>query len=160
MAGQGTDAVDMLLSDHEKVKQLFEQFERGDEKNRTEIASQIFKDLEIHAALEEEIFYPAAKRGLSNADLGEEEDKDELLAISIEEHHGAMELIQALRKMDPNSSEYQERFAELKDDVLSHASEEEEVLFPAAKLKMSLVDLAAEMQDRRARLASSVSHDD
>ena len=156
-AGQTGDAVDMLVHDHEEVKQLFEQFERGSGEMKGDLAQRIFTELQIHAALEEEIFYPAAKRELTTVDLGEGEDKEEFLAISLEEHTSAKELIGALRKMDMNSAEYQERFAELKEDVLSHASEEEDVLFPAAKLKMNLVDLAEQMQERRVRLASSSS---
>src|SRR5438105_3810061 len=55
-------AADMLRSDHEKVKELFNRFEKTmDQALKDSLAGDIVTELEIHAALEEEIFYPAVR---------------------------------------------------------------------------------------------------
>ena len=67
------------------------------------------------------------------------------------------DLIKQLKAMDAQSNDYKERFAELKEAVLDHASEEEELIFPAARLKLDLNALGNEMQQRRIALASSMA---
>ncbi len=59
--------------------------------------------------------------------------------------------------MEPQSDQYKERFAELKESVLDHVSEEEELIFPAARLKLDVNALGSEMQQRRIALASSMA---
>jgi hemerythrin superfamily protein len=62
------DVVQMLQQDHRTVERLFHEFESGDESRQEEVSQQLFKELEVHATLEEEIFYRALR---SEADLGE-----------------------------------------------------------------------------------------
>ena len=65
-----TDAIAMLKADHRKVEELFASFEsaRG---RKQEIATQICNELKIHSMLEEEIFYPAFRGKIEDADLDE-----------------------------------------------------------------------------------------
>jgi hypothetical protein len=54
------DAVEMLKSDHDKVKELFHNYEAaGDRayKKKKDIAEKVFVELEVHTQLEEQIFY-------------------------------------------------------------------------------------------------------
>jgi hemerythrin superfamily protein len=173
---QEPNAVDMLKKDHEDVTQLFEQFERAAAADRQPIANQIFSALDIHAALEEEIFYPAVREQVDFDEVMEEEElegggtateeaeteeeadeSDDIIAVSYQEHQMVKDLIKQLKTMDAQSSDYKERFAELKEAVLDHASEEEELIFPAAKLKLDVNALGNEMQQRRIALASSMA---
>jgi hemerythrin superfamily protein len=62
------DAVQVLEQDHRAVERLFSEFAAGDEVRKEELSQQIFKELEVHAMIEEEIFYPALR---SQADLQE-----------------------------------------------------------------------------------------
>jgi hemerythrin superfamily protein len=63
-----TDAIQMLMEDHRKVEKLFHQFSEADGKKQQQIAQNIFQELEVHSALEEELFYPALQsRGDSEA---------------------------------------------------------------------------------------------
>jgi len=57
------NAVQLIKQDHKKVASLFQKYQKtkGQEAKR-EIADQAMEQLEIHAKLEEEIFYPAAKK--------------------------------------------------------------------------------------------------
>src|SRR5882762_5062978 len=53
------DAIEMLVTDHRKVKELFSEFDtlkkEDDDGSKAELVSQICKELTIHAAIEEEI---------------------------------------------------------------------------------------------------------
>ena len=53
------DAIALLKSDHEKVKKLFKKIEAEEDQEAT--FDQIKGALEVHATIEEEIFYPAGK---------------------------------------------------------------------------------------------------
>ena len=62
------DAVQMLEQDHRAVERLFNEFTSGDQGRKEGIAQQIFQELEVHAIIEEEMFYPALR---SRGDIGE-----------------------------------------------------------------------------------------
>lgn len=181
-AQQETNAVDMLKKDHQTVTDLFSRFERAEAGERQAIAVQIFNELEIHATLEEEIFYPAVREQVDFNDVLEDEDvkgeeasteeeeeldedtetdvsddNDDIIALSYEEHQIVKDFIQQLKAMDGQSTQYKEIFDELKEAVLDHASEEEELIFPAARLKLDLIALGNQMQQRRSALASSMA---
>jgi hemerythrin superfamily protein len=179
---QDVNAVDMLKKDHQTVTELFGQFERADASERQAIATQIFNELTLHAILEEEIFYPAVRehidfdevieeeevtgKGAStedeeeldeDVDVEESDDSDDVIAVSYEEHQIMKDLIKELKAMDAQSADYKARVGELKEAVLDHASEEEELIFPAARLKLDLNALGDQMQQRRIALASSMA---
>ena len=173
---QEPNAVDMLKKDHQDVTGLFEQAERASAAERQAITTQIFNALDIHSILEEEIFYPAVREQVdfdqvmeedelegeeTSAEEVETEDEadegEDIIAVSYQEHQMVKDLIKQLKTMDADSSDYKERFAELKDAVLDHASEEEELIFPAASLKLNLTALGKEMQQRRIALAASMA---
>ena len=183
---QDVNAVDMLKKDHQTVADLFNQFERAGTGDRQAIATQIFNELTIHAGLEEEIFYPAVREQIDFNDVLEDEevdeaeasteeededeeeldeetetdasdDSDDIIAVSYEEHQIVKDLIEELKAMDAQSNDYATRFAELKEAVLDHVSEEEELIFPAARLKLDLNALGDQMQQRRIALASSMA---
>ena len=173
---QDVNAVDMLKKDHQEVAQLFEQCERAEAAERQAIATQIFNALDIHTILEEEIFYPAVREQIDFKEVIEEEEltsdetsaeetvvvedtdeSDDIIAVSYEEHQMVKDLIKQLKSLDPQSTQYKEQFAELKESVLDHVSEEEELIFPAARLKLDVNALGQEMQQRRIALASSMA---
>jgi hemerythrin superfamily protein len=153
-----SDAVELLQADHDKVKKLFAEFERAGDQA---IAQQIFKELEIHATIEEELFYPAFEAEVTPADLGEGreegEDPASLIATAHAEHEAVKDFIHRLREMGPESPQYLEVFETLHDAVLDHATEEEEVVFPAAKLKLNIEDLGVQLQERRIKLAAEMA---
>ena len=168
------NAVLMLKKDHQKVAQLFEDFERATEASRGSIATQIFNELEVHATLEEEIFYPAVRDGVDLASVMEEEELDEddtaddespdeddgsedIIAVSVEEHQEVRDLIMHLRSMDPASREFADLLAELREAVQDHVAEEEDLILPAAQMKLDVESLGAEMQQRRIALVSSMA---
>jgi len=190
------DAIELLKADHEKVLALFKQCAAVSPEEQGPIAKQIFNELDIHATIEEELFYPALREQgdlkeigeleaddsdeLDAEDLSDEEDEDEdededldddaveldhdteeegedLITLAYEDHRAAKELIQELRSLDPSSDQYRDRFMELKEAVIDHVGEEEEVLFAEAKLKLDTKKLGAEIVKRRSDLAASMA---
>jgi hemerythrin superfamily protein len=65
----GTDAITLLKQDHEKVRQMFEEFEKADEDRKFELAAEICQALTVHATIEEEIFYPQVRESIEAEDL-------------------------------------------------------------------------------------------
>lgn len=101
--------------------------------------------LEIHATLEEEIFYPALKGMLSG---------DEILTRSGSEHDAMRATISKLRGTGPEDAAYDGLFLRLMREVMHHVADEETVLLPAAErsLKNELRALGAAMTRRRLQL--------
>ena len=66
------DALSLLKEDHDKVKKLLEDLDSTTErgvKTREQLFNKIKQELEIHEAIEEEIFYPALKDHPKTKDL-------------------------------------------------------------------------------------------
>ncbi len=101
--------------------------------------------LEIHAQLEEEIFYPA---------LGEAIPGDDTLEKSKPEHDKMREDIAKLRAMGPDDASYDARFMQLMREVIHHVADEETVLLPTAEraLASRLSELGQQMTKRRMQL--------
>lgn len=175
------DAVAMLKEDHRKVEQLFEDFLAN---SNQETARQIFKELEIHSALEEELVYPALQKEgdpeelgtleqgeevLDQAEMIEEDEDDEddeetaeeigedVIASAYEDHQSVKELIQRLKGLDASSSDFQQGMVELQEMVKDHVSEEEDVLLPEAQLKIDTKALATTIQERKQELSSTTA---
>ena len=92
------DALQMLREDHRKVKDLFRQFEEAPDKaTKKGIVDAVLMELEIHTALEEDIFYPAVRR---QGETGEMMDHAE------EEHAAAERLMDELSRMTPDNDSY------------------------------------------------------
>ena len=60
------NAVQMIKQDHRKVASLFDKYKstKGEEAKRR-IAEQAIEQLEVHALVEEDIFYPAVEKALA-----------------------------------------------------------------------------------------------
>ena len=90
-------AIALLKKDHDTVKDLFDKFEKAEGRPaKKKIVTQALTELKIHAALEEEIFYPAVRKPVGN-DIINEAD---------EEHHVAKVLIAELEEMDGHEDHY------------------------------------------------------
>jgi hemerythrin-like domain-containing protein len=137
-------AIEMLLEDHHKVKNLFEEFKHAEEKKAKEqIVENTLRELEVHAALEEEIFYPAAEKQV---------DEKESIDEAREEHHVVKLLIGELRKMTAGEERYDAKYTVLAESVKHHIEEEESELFPKLEGKLDVEELGAEMETRKQEL--------
>jgi hemerythrin-like domain-containing protein len=120
------DAVALLVEDHQKVKKLFDEFEKTDDtEKRKQIAALAIQELKVHAALEEEIFYPSVRKKI--------EDDEEIMNEADEEHHVAKVLIAELESMKGTESHYAAKFIVLAENVRHHIKEEEDEMLPKAE---------------------------
>src|SRR4030095_5329170 len=147
------DALELLKEDHQKVKELFEEVEETeDEKEKTKIFSEIQRELETHARIEETVFYPAMEQ--------HEELKDMVLE-SIEEHKQIKTLLKEIDNLRSDSEKFEPKLSVLMKNVEHHAEEEEEgKMFPKIREICSQEDLeklGEELEaekDKRQRKAS------
>ena len=135
----------MLKADHQRVRDLFAQYEAAEnvESKRT-LAEHVFVELETHAQLEENIFYPAVNEG---TDAGPDLVKD-----SVQEHQTVKHLIQELQGMAHDTDEFDAKFQALIQHVGHHVAEEESAMFPLAEQELSedLDEMREEMQEMKA----------
>jgi len=145
-----SDAIEMLKEDHRKVEKLFTQFEKTDSDDVeacTAIVEEACAALKVHAALEEELFYPAARAAL------EDEEDTALLDEALVEHDTAKMLISRIEGLDPSDPMYAASFTVLAEYIKHHVKEEEGEIFPKVKkAKLDVEDLAAEMRARKEAL--------
>lgn len=141
------DAVTLLKTDHRKVEDLFESFEKARGADRKEkLVKQICTELTIHTMIEEEIFYPAC--------TGEIEDNtvDEAYV----EHDGAKVLISELLKSDPSNEFYDAKVKVLSEMIKHHVKEEEQrsegMFAQAKKAGLDLEALGEQLMQRKQEL--------
>ena len=137
----------MIRMDHTHVLSAFHQYEvETSPRVKKGLVDNICVALEIHAQLEEEIFYPALRAIAETAAV----DK------SVPEHDQMRRLIKQLRNLSPGQPSYDETFFELMNNVLHHVADEETLLLPTAErvLAGQLGELGAEMTKRRLQLAA------
>jgi hemerythrin-like domain-containing protein len=138
-SSEGTSALDLLKRDHDDVDKMFKQYEDlkdgGDDSDKEMLVAQICDALTVHAQIEEEIFYPAAREA-----LGDEEGKD-LLDEAAVEHQTLKDLIARLEAAPTDDPLYDAGVKVLSEYVKHHVKEEENELFP--KVKSSAMDLDA-----------------
>ena len=146
----GVDALTLLREDHQDVQELFDAYRdaeetRADDGPRRDLAGEICALLEIHALIEEKLFYPAARDALDDADL--------LLDRAEVAHATAKDLIDQLLAMDPDDALYDAKVLVLGDYVALHIREEEDEIFPRIETsEIDLDELGAELRARRAEL--------
>jgi hypothetical protein len=143
------DAVDLLVDDHLQVGALFKQYEKLAKKEaaageRRPLAQTICDMLKAHTTIEEEIFYPAARRAGIDADLLDEADI---------EHASAKELIAQIEGGNPDDDHYDARVTVLGEYIDHHVVEEHTEMFPKCRRSgMDLVALRAELEARKSEL--------
>ncbi|MET0459284.1 MAG: hemerythrin domain-containing protein [Ilumatobacteraceae bacterium] len=146
-AQKEADAIRMLIDDHRQVEELFVRFEKtgaGAHKRRQGIVERITEALSVHASVEEEIFYPAARRFVADA-------TDDVLE-ALEEHHLVKVTLAELETMDPSNERYGAKVTVLIENVRHHVEEEEGELFPTVRTaltKSQLSEIGDELADAK-----------
>jgi hemerythrin superfamily protein len=147
------DAVELIKSDHRKVEQLFREFEEaGDRayKTKQELVGQIVEELEVHATIEEEIYYPAVEAKARK-------DGKELIAEAVEEHHVVKILLGELGSMSSEDEAFDAKVTVLMENVRHHVEEEESELLPQSEKILGtdeLTRLGEQMAARKQQLGA------
>jgi Hemerythrin HHE cation binding domain len=137
-------AVTLLKEDHDRVKGLFDEFEEAKSRPaKMKAVRQALTELKVHAAIEEEIFYPAVRKPIGQ----------EIMNEADEEHHVAKLLIAELDVMDGSESHFDAKFHVLAENVRHHIEEEEDEMLPKAKgVEIDFGALAEKMKRRKEKL--------
>ena len=90
-------------------------------------------------------------------DEEEEDTESEIITAAYDSHSTVRDLIQQLRTIDPQSSDYRDLFNELEDAVIEHVTEEEDAILPLAATQLDVQTLGMTMQRRKDDLTSQSS---
>jgi len=148
----GAVALELLKEDHDRVKKSFKEFEKMDREDTAtmeELVRAVCEDLKVHAALEEEIFYPAVRAAIEDEDIMNEAQV---------EHDTAKMLIEQLENMGPEDPNFHATFTVLGEYVKHHVKEEEDEMFPQAKkADLDLEELGEQMRQRKEELMGEMA---
>ncbi|HEX3176537.1 MAG TPA: hemerythrin domain-containing protein [Methylomirabilota bacterium] len=142
-------ATDLIAQDHRTVRDMFVELEAlssGDGQARQDLLDRIVDELEVHALMEEEIFYPAvreASRRIDDAEAG---------------HQHLRSVIGEVQGREPDSPEFIRGVRLIKQVVLAHVMEEEAGIFlDAERMGLDVLeDLGARMESRKQELKTSL----
>ncbi|MFF5446340.1 hemerythrin domain-containing protein [Streptomyces sp. NPDC012888] len=141
------DAIVLLREDHKTVEKLFKRFEKtGDEdlRERREIVDEVIAELTVHAWIEEQVFYPAAREAAP--------DTTDHVLESVEEHHAVVWMLSELKEMDAADERFKAKMSVLMENVRHHVEEEEKEWFPDVRKAMGrnrLVELGHALEEAK-----------
>jgi len=148
------EATALLKKDHAAVKALFKKFESaGDraEQTKQRLFAQVKAELDAHAAIEEEIFYPAMQKVRSK-------EVQDMVLEAIEEHKVVKTLLAEIAELTPDDDVFDAKMKVLQENVEHHADEEEEEMFPKAEEHLSeerREELGEQMESRKQTLKAA-----
>jgi hemerythrin superfamily protein len=126
----------LLKRDHQEVERLFKQFEKltdRAQKSKQRIAMTVIRELAIHSAIEEMLFYPAVRTAALKATAKSLKEAADTVLESLEEHHVVKWTLSELEKMDPEDERFDAKMKVLMESVRHHIEEEEGELFPKVR---------------------------
>ncbi len=140
------DALEMLSMGHEQTRALADECRRfsrhvsGDPAMQ-DVAEALCRAIHRMAALEEELFFPAARSVLEPS----------LVDLAELEHATARQIIRQLQQADPREARYEALVIALADCVERHARHEQAQLFP--RLRESCLDMSTLGEQLNERLS-------
>ncbi|HEV7767651.1 MAG TPA: hemerythrin domain-containing protein [Thermoanaerobaculia bacterium] len=150
-AAPAPDAIKLLKSDHDTVRELLGQFENATGARREKLRVKIDRELKVHTQIEEEIFYPAYH------EAARKKEDQKLYYEALQEHH-VVDLVLPEVNDGESNEELKAKAKVLKELVEHHADEEEKEMFPRAKKlldKNELRALGEQMQLRKETLMAA-----
>jgi hemerythrin superfamily protein len=131
------DALTLLKADHEAVETKFARFEAlGPRalKSKAAVVADVIEALSVHAAIEEQVLYPAVRDRLA--------DEEGQVLEALEEHHVVKWVLSELDGMSPDHDRFDAKFTVLMENVRHHVKEEESELFPQVRQAFTRTELA------------------
>lgn len=141
------DAITLLRNDHRAVERHFKAYESAGARaraTRRRHVDSIVRDLSSHAAIEEQVLYPAARIAVEQA--------NDLVLESLEEHHVVKWMLSELDGMPPEEERFDAKVRVLIENVRRHVEEEEQELFPQVRKVLSksqLTELGEQLEQAR-----------
>jgi hemerythrin superfamily protein len=131
------DAITLLRNDHKTVEALFKRFEKAGDAAYVEkraIVDRIIEELSVHAAIEEQVFYPTARTAVP--------DTEDIALESLEEHHIVKWVLSELEGLDPKAERFDAKVTVLIENVRHHVEEEQTEFFPKVRSALGRKALA------------------
>ena len=139
------DAITLLKQDHKTVEKLFKQFEKTTAPaEQRKLAERIIKELSVHAAIEEMVFYPAVRERVPAV--------EDTVLESLEEHHIVKWVLNELDDMKPDHERFKAKMTVMIENVRHHVEEEESELFPEVRKvikRKELTELAEALENAK-----------
>ncbi len=151
------NALTLLTNDHRRVDRLFAEHKQaaGNARHQKSLFEKIRHELDVHARIEETVFYPALEAGpVKPTPLAEQMEEARA------EHEEVKALLKQLAALAPEDAGYAVAFTKLADGVREHVTEEEGAMFPAAREFLGiprLEELGREMADLKAQLGPDIA---
>jgi hemerythrin-like domain-containing protein/uncharacterized protein YjbJ (UPF0337 family) len=121
----------MLKDDHRTVEKLFKRYEDAGDRayaEKRKVVDRIIEELSVHAAVEEQLFYPVTRATVPAV--------EDTALESLEEHHIVKWVLSELEHMDPEDERFDAKVAVLIDNVRHHVKEEESEYFPEVRQEL------------------------
>jgi hemerythrin-like domain-containing protein len=144
------DAITMLKDDHRSVEKLFSRFEDAGPRafvEKRKIVDRIIEELSVHAAVEEQLFYPVTRATVPAV--------EDVALESLEEHHVVKWMLSELDGMDAEDERFVAKATVLIENVRHHVKEEEDEYFPEVRSELGPKALG-ELGDAMATLRETV----
>lgn len=146
------DILDLIRKDHRQVETLFKEIENTN--NNQELYdrfNELYKEINLHAKVEEQTFYPAIR---------ESGDHNQLVSGAQKEHDKAKELLEEIASLSPASIEFEQKIRQLKEAIQHHVQEEEKEVFPLVSECMNAEEreqLGREFTTSKSQLQNEIS---
>jgi hemerythrin superfamily protein len=114
---QRTDVVELLKQQHTRIRELLDEVAATKGEERKHAFHDLVRLLAVHETAEEEVVHPFARKHIDGGEL--------VVKDRVEEEEQAKRALARLDDMDPDSAEFLDLFATLRQDVLTHADNEE-----------------------------------
>jgi len=147
----------LLHEDHEEVQSQFEGFQTAGGDDRYFLATRMMRELELHARLEEDSFYPVL------SDYAEEHAHTKgasLIKEALGEHRAIQDRIMRIKESPAHGEAYTAEIEGLMQQVQRHVRKEEQEIFPltlALLGEVELTRLRQNMDERKQELGHDLA---
>jgi hemerythrin superfamily protein len=122
-----TDAVELLIRQHEEIRRLLRKVETSTGDRRAEAFDRLRRLLAVHETAEEEVIHPLARRAILRG--------DHVIQARLDEERKGKQMLRRLEKMGTSAPSFEPMFARFRTAVLKHAEREEREEFPALRTR-------------------------
>lgn len=119
----GTNAVALLVRQHEEIRRLCHRVEANTGRRREEAFENLRRLLAVHETAEEQVVHPVVRRIAKRG--------DQLVDRLLEEEKRGKTMLRDLERMGTHDPSFPPMFARFRAAILEHAEHEEQEEFPA-----------------------------
>jgi hemerythrin superfamily protein len=120
-----TDAVGLLIRQHEEIRRLFRTVEASTGTRRRDAFERLRRLLAVHETAEEQVVHPLVRRTVAYG--------GQIVDARLAEERKAKRMLRDLERMGASDPSFTPLFARLRSSVLEHAEREEQEEFPALR---------------------------